>query len=166
MDDKKIIFIISYRNIDVFFNNETEKFYSEYTPEKDKLHIVKKNIDEYIKENYNFKPFKVIDIDNYLSDLTYHKGKVTQITGVRKDGGFQTSGGMISSVDIDRGYIKYHIIKEDKLNEVNEYININKIEINKLKNEIKLLEENNKIKLKEMCVEDLKIYRDKLIGNE
>jgi len=82
------IFIENYRGKDIFYSPSKEKFYADIDEAKEKngIHLVRKDIDEYIKENQNFKPFEAVN-------TYYLTPKFVTVTGVRKDKAFQCTGG-------------------------------------------------------------------------
>jgi len=75
--------IETYRGFEIFFVTDSERFsYSIDTgswSQKQSYAACKRSIDEYLKENSNFKPFTIQNIYN---------GSITTITGIRKDGVF------------------------------------------------------------------------------
>jgi len=75
--------IETYRGFEIFFVTDSERFsYSTDTgswSQKQSYAACKRSIDEYLKENSNFKPFTIQNIYN---------GSITTITGIRKDGVF------------------------------------------------------------------------------
>lgn len=82
----KKITIENYRGIEIVFDVDSEKFQSVITEDATKESLsfkaVKKFIDDYKKENQDFKPFEIEPI------LDGYKKKTYTITGVRKDGRF------------------------------------------------------------------------------
>lgn len=74
-----------YRGWIIYFDPENEMFFGEGLEaepvQKTSFSAAKKAIDDYLKDNTNFKPFKVLRVGYDVSD------PIT-ITGVRKDGRF------------------------------------------------------------------------------
>jgi hypothetical protein len=96
------VLIENYRGWEIFFDTENENFYtvsSEYDNEKTKKSYVssKKYIDDYLKENQNFKPIKV----QKMSSI-FNSSEVITLIGLRKDGFFM--------YEDDKG-IKKHLSK-------------------------------------------------------
>ena len=82
------ILIETYRGWDIYFNTQEEEFYTqsnEYDKEqvKKSYSSTKKFIDDFIKENNEFKPIRVQKMPSYYSN----DEKITLI-GLRKDGAF------------------------------------------------------------------------------
>lgn len=78
--------IETYRGIEIWFNRDKETFQCDIDSEKSikqSYAAVKKYIDDYIKQNNTFKPFKVEGIP----DAWRSTEKLT-VTGVRKDNRF------------------------------------------------------------------------------
>jgi hypothetical protein len=80
--------ITEYRGWEIFFDTDKEEFYtvsSEYDKDNTKKSFVatKKFIDEYIKDNNNFKPFLVQNEPGM-----FHSSEIIKIIGMRKDGRF------------------------------------------------------------------------------
>lgn len=82
------VLIENYRGWDIYFNTENEDFYTvsnEYDKENTKKSYAstKKFIDDYIKENMNFKPIKVMRDGGAFVSKT-----IITLIGLRKDGVF------------------------------------------------------------------------------
>lgn len=81
------VLIENYRGFNIEFDTIESKFESVVSEEKVKesksFDAVKKFIDEYLKNNKNFKPFYVLNIPN-----TYESFEKLKIVGIRKDGRF------------------------------------------------------------------------------
>ena len=106
------IFIDNYRGFDIEFETINEKFQCVITDELVKESIsfsaIKKFIDEYKKQNQNFKPFFAESIP---SQYTFNEYKKIKIVGIRKDGRFiaENSDGVkfqVSDFDI-KDYMLY-----------------------------------------------------------
>lgn len=83
------ILIETYRGWEIKFDTETESFFAlsdmyDTQTTKNSFASIKKFIDEYIKENANFKPFWAVCIPNHY----YVETKRIKIIGIRKDGLF------------------------------------------------------------------------------
>jgi hypothetical protein len=83
--------IEEYRGIEIYFDLENETFYAtiddpenKWNRPKQSYKAVKKTIDDYLKENNDFKPFTA------LFRITYggKKYEIRRITGIRKDAQF------------------------------------------------------------------------------
>lgn len=82
------VLIENYRGWDIYFDTEKEEFYTvsnEYDNEQNKRSFAsaKKYIDDYIKQNSEFKPFKATSMPTFYDD-----SKEITIVGIRKDGAF------------------------------------------------------------------------------
>jgi len=82
------ILIENYRGWEIYFDTENEEFYtSSNQHDTDKVKksyaTTKKFIDDYIKENSEFKPIKVCQFPNHYRDY-----KEITLIGIRKDGDF------------------------------------------------------------------------------
>ncbi len=82
------VLIENYRAWEIYFDTDKEEFYTvsnEYDTQQTKKSYAsaKKYIDDYLKENQNFKPIKV----QKLSSI-YSSGEVITLIGLRKDGAF------------------------------------------------------------------------------
>ncbi len=80
------ILIEKYRGYDISFSLETETFIWEMDDDcrsKKNFSAVKKDIDDFIKENYKFEPFEIIKLGSMFS-----LPKRLTVTGIRKDGRF------------------------------------------------------------------------------
>lgn len=80
--------ITNYRGWEIFFDTDREEFYTvsnEYDKDNTKKSFAstKKFIDDYIKENSNFKPILVQSMGSIFEDK-----KVIKLIGIRKDGDF------------------------------------------------------------------------------
>lgn len=85
------VIVQTYRGYDISFDPDKDKF-SSVLSESDDYRIkesksfsaVKKAIDEYIKENVSFKPFKIVGGPQAWNN----QGKIYEVTGIRKDNRF------------------------------------------------------------------------------
>ena len=82
------VLIENYRAWEIYFDTDKEEFYTvsnEYDTQQTKKSYAsaKKYIDDYLKENQNFKPIKV----QKMSSI-YSTGEVITLIGLRKDGAF------------------------------------------------------------------------------
>lgn len=125
------ILIENYREFKIFFNNNNEKFYFEtesYSDGSKSLSVVKKKIDEYIKSNMEFIPFKIIN---------KFKFEIKDVIGIRSDGRFIVNENgrkeQISTYD-ENDYIIY----DEKFdNQLRARIAILEADLVKINNEIK-----------------------------
>lgn len=120
--------IEDYRGHEIRFNTETETFVCDIDDSrsvKKSYPALKKFIDDFIKDNYEFKQFSVVEIPN-----GYNSEKVRKIIGIRKDDRFVFQGEngkteQFADYDLDR----YMLIDEEnetqwqKLKSVIEQIN-------------------------------------------
>lgn len=82
------ILIENYRGWEIYFNSDSEEFYTvsnEHDTEKVKKTFAstKKFIDDYLKDNLNFKPF-IVESEG----SAYSRKRTIKIIGIRKDGAF------------------------------------------------------------------------------
>lgn len=80
--------ITEYRGWEIFFDTEKEEFYtvsSQYDKDisKKSFASTKKFVDDYIKENNNFKPILV-----QKEPSIFNSGEIIKLIGIRKDGDF------------------------------------------------------------------------------
>ena len=136
------ILITNYRGFDIEFDTDYEKFQCIITEERAKesnsFFAIKGFIDDYKKNNQDFKPFWIESMPNSYRN----KGKL-KVIGIRKDGRFVTESKdgkkeQISDYDISN----YMIVKPE-----NESI---LSELSTLKNEIEQREYEDKLKIKEI----------------
>jgi hypothetical protein len=149
--------IETYRGWEIYFDTNSEDFYTtsnEYDKDAKKRSYAstKKFIDDYIKENNEFKPIKVQSMET-----SYKSSSVITLIGIRKDGAFifQDEKGnkkQLSSYDESDFFL---------VNQNNEgYFN----EIEKLENEIKSLREKIKEAESKIVKVDVKQIRRNLLG--
>lgn len=129
--------IEEYRGFEIYFNTETEKFYTisnqhDVDMDKNTYASTKTYIDKFIKDNVDFKPFYVVD------DGT----KRYKVTGIRKDGKFnyQNSEGKMdsfSNYDLDK-----YILENDLNVPIFEQIRTEKEIIKMIEIKIKSLKES------------------------
>jgi len=126
--------IETYRGFEIFFVTDSERFsYSTDTgscQQKQSYAACKRSIDEYLKQNQNFKPFKAQSVNS---------GSIITITGIRKDEAFiylddESKSRQFSKYDEDR-YIIYDG-SNDKLFEEAEAKNQEIEKLLKLRNNI------------------------------
>ena len=106
------VLIENYRGFDIYFNTTQEMFEAEaesYDKGSKSFAAVKSGIDEYFKNNSEFKPFKAIRKAD---------GQLITIIGIRKDGRFnyEDSKGnkkQLSEYD-ERDYVIYNGEEHDK----------------------------------------------------
>lgn len=105
--------IETYRGFEIIFNTESERFSFSIDEgswmEKQSYAACKKNIDDYLKANMDFKPFFARNING---------GNTIEIVGIRKDGRFikKCKDGKLEQ--LSDYYIKDYILLEEK-NEIN-----------------------------------------------
>jgi len=91
MNDR--VLIDTYRKVEIYFDLDREKFYAAiddpfYSKDKQSYSATKKTVDDFIKENSEFKAFEVFHIEKW-SGIIKEKLK---IVGIRKDGAFVCEG--------------------------------------------------------------------------
>lgn len=144
-----------YRTIEIWFDTGIESFQCDIDDErsiKKSYPAIKKFIDEWLKDNETFKPFKVEK--NPLS--VFGGGKSGKIIGIRKDGRFiiELHNGkkeQISDYNLDGHIIYTHENKKawDLLNELNE-------EEERINNEIREKKKNIKSMFQITTLKDYK----------
>jgi hypothetical protein len=109
--------IEDYRGFEIIFNTETERFSftldEGHWAEKQTYAVCKKNIDDYLKANIEFKPFKV---------RSFTQNNISTIIGIRKDNRFiilDESGRKDQISEYDE---KNYIIYDEKDNAVYDVI--------------------------------------------
>jgi hypothetical protein len=128
------ILIENYRNWQIFFDTDSENFYADtddqISKEKKSYAAAKKYIDDFIKENNEFKPIQVEMMPSIGSS------KIT-LTRIRKDGA-------IVYEDIDGSKKQFSVYSEDSyfLVDPNNEVHFNKLnelsaKIKELQNQIK-----------------------------
>lgn len=155
--------IQEYRGWEIFFDTEKEEFYTvsnQYDKDsyKKSFSATKKFIDEYIKENSNFKPFYVLKEPSIFTD-----DEKIKIIGIRKDGKFiyETKNGekkQLSQYNESDYFLVNH--ENDK-----HFLEIKKIdnEIKKIDNEIEKLRTERKKIASQLIKVSVKEYRNKLL---
>lgn len=127
------ILIENYRGFDIIFEPSTERFSFSLDcgnwKEKQSFSACKKNIDDFIKENERFEPFKIIN----------KNCSIKEVVSIRKDGVFFCKNGL----RLDGFDEKYFYIYKQEFEEVILKIEELKNSINKLNKEIEI--EQNKI---------------------
>ena len=163
------VFIENYRGKDIFYSTRNEKFYADIDEGKEKnlIHLVRKDIDDYIKANMSFNPFECFDITSFGNN--FRGPKIRTVIGIRKDKGLQCKDNeQISNYELkDEG--NYDSCNWFVLNvEAKEtcLINFSKEEeqIKKLKEKIKFHEANIKGFVNEMKGENLADFRRRILG--
>ena len=138
------ILIDNYRGFDIEFNTTSEKFQCVITDNAIKESIsfsaVKKFIDDYKKDNNDFKPFYIEGIPDEYFPIK----EIIKIIGIRKDGRFISENNtgvkrQISDYDLKR----YMVFRESnkpfmlQLDELKEKENTQRLENNAKRKEIK-----------------------------
>lgn len=153
------VLIENYRGWEIHFDTDKEEFYTisnEYDTDKTKKSYAasKKFIDDYIKENSEFKPIKVEKHPSH-----YNNREVITLIGIRKDGAF-----MYEDKNSKKGQLSTHNEKDyflqNHLNEpIFEAIEALNIKINELRQQVK---EQEKLLIKV----DVKQFRKNLLGEK
>lgn len=151
------ILIETYRGWEIKFDTETESFFAlsdmyDTQTTKNSFASIKKFIDEYIKENANFKPFWVVGNPNVYRSLSER----LKIIGIRKDGLFIYEGNDGKKYQLSKYNEKDYMLEK---HENEQYM----IELAKLDEEQKQFDENIKLKKNEiknkLIIEDLKTVK-------
>ena len=145
------ITIENYRGFDIEFDTDCEKFQcivtEDNTKESKSFSAVKKFVDDYKKDNQNFKPFYVV---SNPQNRMYRKKERLKIIGVRKDGRFmaETKSGdkkQISDYDL-KDYIlevetneRYFTLLEQFDAEQKEFLKEYKENVEKVYNNMQLV---------------------------
>ena len=138
------VLIDTYRNIDIYFDLDREKFYASiddvnYSKDKQSYAASKKTIDDFIKENVEFKPFYVVKVEFWSGKIE----KRCKIIGIRKDGRYIYENEKGEIKQIESYYEKNYVV------EGGDYIPlINKIKI--LEEQIKPLACEKNVLIKEL----------------
>jgi hypothetical protein len=163
------IFIENYRGKDIFYSPSKEKFYADIDQAKEKngIHLVRKDIDEYIKENMSFKPF--VAFNDLSFDPQFNEPKISTIIGIRKDKALQCDGGsQISNYDLDdsKPYstCNWFVLNTDIEKTCLESIKRENELIKELEAQIKVHKENIKRFVNEMKGESLADFRRRILG--
>lgn len=163
------VFIENYRGKDIFYSTRNEKFFADIDEGKEKnlIHLIRKDVDDYIKANQNFKPFVAFDYKSFESIFGNVKKKT--ITGIRKDKALQCADNtQISNNDLDdsRSYspCTWYILNEDVEKHCMKSIKEEQELISILEKEIK----THKLKIEgfvdQMKGENLADFRRRILG--
>ena len=110
------VLIKKYRGFNIHFNPDNERFYTEIDGtswhQKQSYSAVVKFIDDYIKDNHVFKPFKIVQDGN-----AFTSSKEVTITGIRKDGRFiyEEKGKKCQISDYEEKNWFLHDIRNEKI---------------------------------------------------
>lgn len=105
------ILIENYRGFKIEFNTDKSTFSSvlnDYNKESKSFDAIKKDIDEYLKENQSFEPFMAIR----KPDLTWGSETI-EIIGIRKDGLFYYKNEKGEKNQLSKHSENSYFIKED-----------------------------------------------------
>lgn len=143
-----------YRNYEIRFNTETESFVCDIDDSrsvKKSYPALKKFIDEFIKENYEFKPFKVIGIPT-----SYGREDTRKIIGIRKDNRFiyEDQKGKVSQFS-DYELQNYMLIDDENKQ--------NWVELKNIENEIDVLVSKRTILQKQFKITTLESIKQNFI---
>ena len=116
--------ITTYRGFEITLDFETGKFsaWSDgYDTEfaRGSFNAVKKGVDEYIKENEEFRPFKIQRVFSWNGDKVSVLGKILTITGIRRDGTLVTENGML----ITKNYVGEYALYDPSNKELESKLN-------------------------------------------
>lgn len=164
------IFIENYRGKDIFYSPRSEKFFADIDNPKEKnlIHLVKKDIDDYIKANQNFKPFTAFDSKSFNNMFGNVKKKT--VIGIRKDKALQCDGNeQISNNDLEeRSYLPctWFVLNQDKEKDCMSAIKVEQEEIIKLEKQIKHHKEAIECFIDQMKGEKLSDFRNRILGEK
>ena len=106
------VLIENYRGFEINFDNETELFScsidSGYKKGSKSYSSIKKYVDDYIKDNTEFKPFKAVNIDN---------GELINVIGIRKDGRFNYEDSKGKKHQLSDYHEKYYIVYKPEIHD-------------------------------------------------
>ena len=166
-----VIFIENYRGKDIFYSPLSEKFFADIDDGKEKnlIHLVRKDIDYYIKNNQSFKPFYAFDESSFHGIYNNDK-KILKVIGLRKDNALQCEdNNQISNYDLEQGgrynkECRWYILSEDKREYCLSSIEKEEGKIKELETKIK--EHRGKISkfVDELKGENLADFRRRLLG--
>lgn len=163
----KAIFIENYRGKDIFYSTNSEKFYSgiDEGKEKNLIHLVRKDIDDYIKSNQTFKPFLAFQSTSFSS--MFHDNKIVTVIGLRKDKALQCESGIqVSNYDLRDKTCTWFKLNTDTQEECLDAINYEKKQIQLLEEKIKAHRKNIGEHVEKMKGENLSDFRNRLIGEQ
>lgn len=91
--DPNIVLIEVYRNFEISFNKQDATFsaWSDYNDTEfgnKSFKAIKKGVDDYIKKNESFKPFKIVKVFGYRGVNIDRLEETILISGIRKDNKF------------------------------------------------------------------------------
>lgn len=164
------IHIEEYRGYDIMFNTGSEKFQSDIDDGKDKntLSSARKQVDEFIKSNQNFKPFRVFNPYNLAVDInTFGKREaIKTVTALRKDNAFQTDNkDQISNYDLNSKYgNKWFILKEENKERIFNELSILEAEKDKLLSKLKEIRTKSLELIEEIKGESLIDFRNRILN--
>ena len=129
--------ITDYRGWEIFFDTDKEEFYTvsnEYDKDNTKKSFAstKKFIDDYIKENNEFKPVLVQKEESIYSDKV-----IIKLIGIRKDGKFMYEDKDGKKQQLSSYYESDYFLINPKNDESFEKINKLRIERDKIDSQIK-----------------------------
>jgi len=160
------IHIEQYRGYDIMFNTNSEKFQSDIDNGKDKnsLSSARKEIDDYMKNNQNFKPVKVFNSYSFEINQYNYKAEVKTIVSLRKDNAFQFSDKtLLSNYDIEKSG-NWFLLDETYYKDIMHILDNLRIERDKLMNEVKIIENKSISFVEKLKGQSVKEFRDKLLG--
>lgn len=105
------VLIEKYRGFDIYFNPDQEMFEVEadsYGKCSKSFAAVKSGIDEYLKNNLEFKPFKAIAIDS---------GDIINIIGIRKDERFNYEDSKGKKQQLSDYYEKNYVVYNSEIHD-------------------------------------------------
>ncbi len=155
------VFIENYRGFDIEFDTDYAKFQCVLTEDNSKespsFPSIKKFIDDYKKDNQDFKPFW---IEPNVSEMAF-KSKRLKVVGLRKDGRFvaeDENGNKEQISDFDLKY--YMVVKEENkpiLAELNQLKELEERQRNENKSTLKSI-------ISRLDIETLEDFKKKLLS--
>ena len=120
------VLIETYRGWEIYFDTDAESFYchsERYDNEKKKQSFAatKKYIDDYIKENSNFKSFKIERLPDGYGE------RYLTVVGVRKDGLLMVEDSKGEKKQLSKYDMKYYILRNPDNDPI--YVAIKELEV-------------------------------------
>lgn len=134
------VLIEEYRGFDIYFDKRTEEFKAisnedDIQKNKKSLTLAKKSIDDYIKENLDFKPVIVQSVGSVFSSQ-----KEIELIGIRKDGRFVFRNKKGEPEQLYEYSERDYFLKNEANNQIFGEIELLKGQIAQLEKEVRLKE--------------------------
>lgn len=133
------VLIETYRGWEIYFDIEVESFYChseryDRDQKKQSFAATKKYIDDYIKENSNFKPFKIEKLPSGYGD------RYLTVVGIRKDGALMVEDSKGVKKQLFKYGMKYYILRTPDNDPINDEIKDLEVKITELNRQIRELQ--------------------------